>query len=57
MPTKQYPAPGWRDYIAQWLDSLKAGAYAASTINTRRCQLTAISQALGGSPLDVEAVT
>lgn len=55
MPTKQYPAPGWRDYIAQWLDSLKAGAYAASTINTRRCQLTAISQALGGSPLDVEA--
>ena len=55
MPTKQYPTPGWRDYIAQWLDSLKAGAYAASTINTRRCQLTAISQALGGSPLDVEA--
>lgn len=53
MPNHKDPAPLWADYVYQWLDSLKAGAYSDSTLATRRCQLTALSHALEGSPLDV----
>jgi len=52
---KQFPAPQWADDVNHWLDSLKAAAYSPATLSTRRCQLTALSHALGGSPLDVDA--
>ncbi|MFR4786658.1 MAG: tyrosine-type recombinase/integrase [Bifidobacterium adolescentis] len=51
---KQFPAPQWADDINHWLDSLKAAAYSPATLATRRCQLTALSHALDGSPLDVD---
>lgn len=54
MPKHKEPAPGWRDDISGFLGSLKAGARSKGTIATRRCQLTALSLALGGSPRDVE---
>ena len=37
-----------------WLDSLKAAGYSTNTLNTRRCQMSALSRALGGDPRDVE---
>lgn len=52
---KQFPAPQWADDVNHWLNSLKAAAYSPATLSTRRCQLTALSHALGGSPLDVDA--
>ena len=54
MPKRKYPAPGWRDFIDGWIGYLRAGSYAESTLSTRRCQLTALSLSLMGSPLDVE---
>lgn len=51
---KTTPAPQWAEYISKWLESLKAGAYSPNTICTRRCQLTALSRELEGSPLDVD---
>lgn len=46
------PAPGWRDYIDKWLDVMKAAGYSPQTITTRSYQLMALSEAMGGSPLD-----
>ena len=37
-----------------WLDSLKAAGYSPNTLNTRRCQMSALSRALEGDPRDVE---
>lgn len=37
-----------------WLDSLKAAGYSTNTLNTRRCQMSALSRALEGDPRDVE---
>lgn len=37
-----------------WLDSLKAASYSPNTLNTRRCQMSALSRALEGDPRDVE---
>lgn len=54
MATKQ-PAPGWREYIDKWLDTLKAGGYSEQTRKTRRYQIQALSLGLGGSPLDTTA--
>ena len=51
---KENPAPQWADAIEGWLASLTAAGYSPNTLNTRRCQLSALSRALGGSPLDVE---
>lgn len=51
---KTTPAPQWAEYISKWLDFLKAGSYSPNTICTRRCQLTALSRELEGSPLDVD---
>lgn len=45
--------PLWAEYINGWLDSLKAAGYSTATLHTRRCQMTAMGNALGGSPLDV----
>lgn len=45
--------PLWAEYINGWLDSLKAAGYSTATLHTRRCQMTTMGNALGGSPLDV----
>ena len=37
-----------------WLDSLKAAGYSPNTLNTRRCQMSALSRAHEGDPRDVE---
>lgn len=54
MSTKRLEAPAeWRDDIDGWLDSLKAAGYSAETLRTRRCKMTRVASALGGSPGDV----
>lgn len=55
MPKHREPAPGWRESVSKWLDSLKAATYSDGTLTTRRCQITQLSHELGGCPQDVEA--
>lgn len=53
MPKKNYPAPGWREDINDFLNTLKAGGLSSNTVATRLRQLKKMSNALGGSPRDV----
>ena len=54
MPIRRLPAPGWRESIDRWIDSLKVGSYSMATLATRRSQISALSRALGGVPQGVD---
>ncbi len=53
MPQKREISVGWRDDVAGWLDSLRAGGLSEMTIRTRRQQVMVMSNALKKTPEDV----
>lgn len=55
MSRKKAPAPQWRECIDKWIETLQAGSLSALSVDTRRRQLTKLSNDLRGSPQDVTA--
>ena len=55
MSRKKAPAPQWRECIDKWIETLQAGSLSALSVDTRRRQLTKLSNDLRGSPQNVTA--